>query len=59
MVYNLKVKIIQEKDINLFIGIVPGLPGAHSQASTLEELYRNLQDVIHLCLDDVVINELL
>ena len=34
----------------LYVGIVPGLPGAHTQAATLEELRANLKEVLELCL---------
>jgi len=50
MIYNFTAEIIQDNEINQFIGIVPGLSGAHSQAPTLDELYSNLQEVIRLCL---------
>lgn len=40
------------KDTDLFVGYVPGLPGAHSQASTLDELARNMKEVIELLLED-------
>ena len=50
MTYNFTAEIIQDNEINKYIGIVPGLPGAHSQATTLDELYSNLQEVIQLCL---------
>jgi predicted RNase H-like HicB family nuclease len=36
----------------LYVGYVPGFPGAHSQAATLEELDRNLQEVIAMLLED-------
>ena len=36
----------------LYVGYVPGFPGAHSQAATLEELNDNLKEVIALILDD-------
>lgn len=36
----------------LYVGYVPGLPGAHSQAETLEELNDNLQEVVALILED-------
>jgi predicted RNase H-like HicB family nuclease len=39
-------------DTNLFVGYVPGFPGAHSQGSTLEELQHNMQEVIELLLED-------
>ncbi len=39
-------------DTGLFVGYVPGFPGAHSQAETLEELNDNLTEVITMILDD-------
>lgn len=50
MVYNFTAEIIKDNEINQYIGIVPGLPGAHTQASTLDELNGNLHEVIQLCL---------
>ncbi len=35
----------------LYVGIVPGLPGAHSQGATLDELRDNMREVIALCLE--------
>ncbi|MBN1426263.1 type II toxin-antitoxin system HicB family antitoxin [Candidatus Fermentibacteria bacterium] len=39
-------------DTGLYVGYVPGFPGAHSQAATLDELQRNLQEVIGMLLED-------
>jgi len=36
----------------LFVGYVPGFPGAHSQAETIEELHSNLHEVIEMLLED-------
>jgi predicted RNase H-like HicB family nuclease len=36
----------------LFVGYVPGWPGAHTQAESLEELKANLREVILLLLED-------
>src|SRR5438270_2379678 len=36
----------------LFVGYVPGFPGAHSQGETLDELYANLVEVISMLLED-------
>ena len=36
----------------LFVGYVPGWPGAHSQGASLDELHENLQEVIQLLLED-------
>ena len=35
-------------DTGLYIGYVPGSPGAHTQAATLDELQRNLREVIEM-----------
>ena len=39
-------------DTGLYVGFVPGFPGAHSQGQTLEELNRNLKEVIEMLLED-------
>ena len=36
----------------LYVGHVPGFPGAHSQGETLEELNDNLEEVVAMLLDD-------
>ncbi len=36
----------------LLVGYVPGFPGAHSQAETIEELQSNLHEVIEMLLED-------
>ena len=42
----------QDRDTKLFIGYVPGFPGAHSQGETLDELRENLREVILMLLED-------
>jgi len=39
-------------ETGLYVGYVPGFPGAHSQARSLDELNRNLQEVIEMLLED-------
>ena len=39
-------------DTGLYIGYVPGFPGAHTQAETLDELQINLREVIEMLLED-------
>lgn len=39
-------------DTGLYVGYVPGFPGAHSQARTLDELNQNLREVIEMLLED-------
>lgn len=43
-----------EKDptTGLFVGYVPGWPGAHSQGSTIDELRQNLEEVVAMLLED-------
>ncbi len=36
----------------LFVGFVPGFPGAHSQGETLDEVNHNLREVIEMLLED-------
>jgi predicted RNase H-like HicB family nuclease len=42
----------RDPDTGLYVGYVPGFPGAHSQAKTPDELNRNLKEVIALLLED-------
>jgi predicted RNase H-like HicB family nuclease len=39
-------------DTGYYVGYVPGFPGAHSQGESLEELNRNLKEVIELLLEE-------
>jgi predicted RNase H-like HicB family nuclease len=39
-------------DTGLFVGFVPGFSGAHSQGKTLDELNKNLKEVIEMLLED-------
>jgi len=39
-------------DTGLYVGYVPGFPGAHSQGESLDELHSNLQEVIEMLLED-------
>jgi predicted RNase H-like HicB family nuclease len=39
-------------ETQLFVGYIPGFPGAHSQAATLDELTRNLKEVVEMLLED-------
>jgi predicted RNase H-like HicB family nuclease len=41
-----------DPETELYVGIVPGIPGAHTQAATLDELQRNLKEVLELCLEE-------
>jgi predicted RNase H-like HicB family nuclease len=45
--------IEKDPDTGLYVGIVPGIPGAHTQAQTLDELKDNLKEVVELCLEEM------
>jgi len=44
--------IERDPETGLFVGFVPGFPGAHSQGATLDELNANLREVISMLLED-------
>ena len=39
-------------DTGFYVGFVPGFAGAHSQGESLDELRRNLREVIEMLLED-------
>jgi predicted RNase H-like HicB family nuclease len=41
-----------DPETKLYVGIVLGIPGAHTQAETLDELNDNLKEVLELCLEE-------
>lgn len=42
----------RDPETGLYVGYVPGFQGAHSQGETLDELNRNLREVIAMLLED-------
>jgi len=49
-----------EKDLEtgLYIGYIPSLPGAHTQAESLDELQKNLEEVASLCMEELTEQDL-
>ena len=41
-----------DPETKLYVGMVPGVPGAHTQGATLDELHQNLKEVLELCLEE-------
>jgi predicted RNase H-like HicB family nuclease len=39
-------------ETGLFVGFVPGFPGAHTQGESLDELQVNLREVVSMLLED-------
>lgn len=44
--------IEKDTDTKLYVGYIPGFPGAHSQGETLDELQENLREVVEMLLED-------
>lgn len=40
-----------DPETKLYVGTVPGIQGAHTQGATLDELHRNLDEVLKLCME--------
>ncbi len=45
--------IEKDHETGLYVAIVPGIPGAHTQAETFDELQENLKEVLELCLEEM------
>ncbi len=41
-----------DSETQLYIGSIPGIPGAYTQGATLDELRDNLAEVLELCLEE-------
>ena len=39
-------------ETGLYVGFIPGFPGAHTQGETLDELNINLKEVVNMILED-------
>jgi len=42
----------RDPDTGVLVGYVPGWPGAHIQGADLDEVQRNLREVIEMLLED-------
>jgi predicted RNase H-like HicB family nuclease len=41
-----------DPETKLYVGIIPGIVGAHTQGATLDELNTNLKEVLSLCMEE-------
>ncbi len=55
--FTFTAQIEKDSETGLYFGYIPSLPGAHTQAETLEELQKNLEEVASLCLEELSLNE--
>lgn len=44
-----------DPETSLYVGVIPGISGAHSQGATLDELNANLREVLELCLEELAV----
>jgi predicted RNase H-like HicB family nuclease len=44
--------VVKDTETGLYVGYMPGFPGAHTQAETLDELRENLREVLEMLLED-------
>jgi len=51
--YRITGYIEKDPETGLYVAVVPGIPGAHTQAETLDELQQNLKEVLELCLEEM------
>ena len=51
--YKFSAQIERDRETGVYIAYVPALPGAHTQAKSLEQLQINLKEVIELCLEEL------
>ena len=42
--------VIERDEEGFYVATVPGLPGCHTQAKTLDSLMKRVREVIELCL---------
>ncbi len=52
MMRTFSIVVERDPDTGLYVGHVPGWPGAHSQGEGLDELQQNLREVVEMLLED-------
>jgi len=51
--YKITAYVEKDPETGLYVAVVPGISGAHTQAETLDELQKNLKEVTELCLEEM------
>ena len=49
--------IEKDNESGYYIGMIPAVPGAHTQAQTLDELTERLKEVLELCFETMTDEE--
>lgn len=50
---NITANFERDPETGLYMGMVPSMPGAHTQVQSLDELQVNLKEVIALCMEEM------
>ena len=56
--YQFTAQIERDNESGLYVGIIPNVPGAHTQAKTLDQLQINLKEVLELCMESMTKKEI-
>ncbi len=56
--YQFSAQIERDRETGVYVAHVPALPGAHTQAKSLDQLQINLKEVIELCLEELSAEEI-
>jgi predicted RNase H-like HicB family nuclease len=56
--FTFTAQIEKDSETGLYIGYIPSLPGAHTQAGSLDELHKNLEEVASLCMEELTEQDL-
>lgn len=56
--YQFSAQIERDRETGVYVAHVPALPGAHTQAKSLDQLQINLKEVIELCLEELSADEI-
>jgi predicted RNase H-like HicB family nuclease len=56
--YQFVAQVQKDVQTGLYIGVIPNVRGAHTQAKSLDELNINLKEVITLCLEEMTDEEI-
>ena len=52
-IFNLIAHIEKDSETGMYIGFFPSVPGAHTQARTLDELNTRMKEILELCLESM------
>jgi predicted RNase H-like HicB family nuclease len=55
--YLFSAQIELDRETGVYVAYVPALPGAHTQAKSLDQLQINLKEVIELCVEELSADE--